>query len=375
MQILRILFAFTLAWFTQWAQGAEISEPTRPLIGAIRWDAWHGDQGVPGQAVRRSLSPVKYHWRLPFFAKVTGENQVHIDGTAQNVMDREIEYAADAGINYWAFVTYPEHDAMSLGLKRYLSSPRRKNIRFCLLTEASRWNSPTYVEWVTRLMQEPGYQTVLQNRPLLYLGFLDQAQIVSHWKDAQGFRAVLDTLRTTLRAKGLGNPYLVILDFSAAQGAQWAAQLGGDAISSYATTYAPRAATPYLELAQADLRFWEACRATGTAVVPIVTAGWDRRPRIEQPVPWETWQQPGVGLDQYVAVATPAELAEHLKASLDWLAQHAATAPARTSLVYAWNENDEGGWIVPTLQDGAVRLEAIKSMLQIYRQERPPGQK
>jgi len=342
-------------------------ETTHPLVGAIRWDAWHGEHGVPGKAVEHALSPAKYHWRLPFFAVVTGEDQVSIDGTAQEVMDREIAYAAGAGLDYWAFVTYPEGDAMSLGLQRYLSSRQREKIGFCLLTEAPRWHDPAFVERVTRLMQEPGYQTVLQHRPLLYLGFLDEAQIAKQWTTVQAFREVLDTLRMTLRAKSMGDPYLVILDFSPTHGAKWVEQLGGDAISSYTMPYAPHAATPYQQQAQADTKFWEACRATGTAVVPIVTAGWDRRPRIERPMPWETWQQPGVGLDKYVETATPQELSEHLKDSLEWMAQHSAAAPACTSLIYAWNENDEGGWIVPTLQDGTARLDAIRMMLQANR--------
>lgn len=298
---------------------------------------------------------------------MNGDDHVSIDGTSQELMDREIAYAADPGLDYWTFVTYNEHDTMSLGLTRYLSSQQRKIIRFCLLTEASRWNDPAFVERVTQLMQEEGYQTVLQNRPLLILGFLNEADIVTHWKTTQAFRAVLDILRTPLRAKGLGDPSLVILDFSAEQGDKWAKQLGGEAISSYTTPYTPHAATPYRQLAQADIQFWDACRATGTVVVPIVTAGWDRRPRIERRVPWETWQQPGVGLDKYVEAATPQELAEHLKESLDWMAQHAATTPARTSLIYAWNENDEGGWIVPILRDGSARLDAINTVLQTYR--------
>jgi len=48
-------------------KGADtIIKPTHPLVGAIRWDAWHGEQDSPGKAVQYSLSPTKYYWRLPF---------------------------------------------------------------------------------------------------------------------------------------------------------------------------------------------------------------------------------------------------------------------------------------------------------------------
>lgn len=342
-------------------------QQSRPLIGAIRWDAWHGDRSTPGIAVQKALGPAKYHWRLPFFATVRGDDDVVIDGTDQTVMDQEIEFASVAGIDYWAFVTYNENDAMSLGLKRYLSSPQRAGINFSLIIEASRLFNPEFTAWIIRLMQEPGYQTVLQNRPLLYLGFIDEAAVEKQYGNLQAFRQTVDDLRATLRTKGLADPYLVIMDFDPAQGKKWIELLDGNAISSYATTYAPEEATPYTRLAQADVQLWEACRASGMSVVPIVTSGWDRRPRIERPMPWETWQQPGVGLDCYTTAATPQELADHLKTALDWMAQHPATTPAQASLIYAWNENDEGGWIVPTHQDGPARLTAIAAMLKTHR--------
>ncbi len=33
-------------------------------------------------------------------------------------------------------------------------------------------------------------------------------------------------------------------------------------------------------------------------------------------------------------------------------------------LIYAWNENDEGGWLTPTLYDGNARLEAVRRVLK-----------
>jgi len=55
----------------------------RPVVGAIRWDAWHGKRGVPGRAVEASLAPAKWHYRLPFFAKAVSESEVSIDGASQ----------------------------------------------------------------------------------------------------------------------------------------------------------------------------------------------------------------------------------------------------------------------------------------------------
>jgi hypothetical protein len=74
----------------------------RPLVGAIRWDAWQ-DNGSVRAAVEKALAPSQWHYRLPFFARITGLNSVQIDGNSQAIMDQEIDYAAKAGIDYWAF--------------------------------------------------------------------------------------------------------------------------------------------------------------------------------------------------------------------------------------------------------------------------------
>ena len=335
----------------------------RPIVGAIRWDAWHGEQGTPGLAVQRSLAPRQWHTRLPFFAKVLGDGQVSIDGSAQAVMDQEIAYAASAGLDYWAFVTYPPESSMSLGLKRYLASTKRRLIRFCLITECSRWRDPKYVGRLATLMAEPGYLLVLDRRPVLYLGFIQDAKLQAHWGGAGGFRRTIDGLRAAARKKGLANPYIVVMDPNPQRGKSWLEKLGCDAISSYAVQGGAREA-PYAALAQYAERFWERCAATGAHTVPTVMAGWDRRPRVARPVPWEKWQKPGVGMDKYYEAPTPKELAAHLQRAVRWLQSHPTQAPAALAIIYAWNENDEGGWLVPTLAEGNARLEAIRPILR-----------
>ncbi len=70
----------------------------RPLVGAIRWDAWTG--GAVTEQVKKTLGPRKYHDRLPWFAEVIDDQTVEIDGGHQTVMDREIDFASEAGLDY-----------------------------------------------------------------------------------------------------------------------------------------------------------------------------------------------------------------------------------------------------------------------------------
>lgn len=334
----------------------------KPLVGAIRWDAWHGAKGMPGLAVQEALGPSRWRNRVPFFGKVVDDDHVLIDGTDQGVMDREIDYAASAGLDYWGFLLYQPADPMSIGLARYLSSRRRDRIRFCAVTECSRWGDPAFFDRLSDLMTEPGYVKVLDGRPVIYLGFIKQETVAKTWGDEAGYRRAIDRFRSDAIRKGAGNPYLVIMDFNPAAGRRWLDVIGADALSAYATSGGGMAA-PYAALAAHAEQFWQRCADTGAAVAPIVMSGWDRRPRVLRPMPWETWQKAGVGLDKYYEPPTPAELAAHLGRALAWIDAHPIEAAARLALIYAWNENDEGGWLMPTLGEGTARLDALRAVL------------
>jgi hypothetical protein len=312
-------------------------------VGAIRWDAWHGDKSEVGKSVERSLAPEKWHARLPFFAQDLPGGGVRIDGANQTVMDREIQYARSAGLHYWAFVLYGENDAMSLGLKNYLASTQKQGLRFCLIAEVSRWK-PEVFGRIATLMARPEYQRTPDGRPLLY--------ILDNNTNAD---LAIDRFRTQVP----GNPYIVIQNGNPTRATALRLQSNADAIGAYAYQRGTTNAS-YSQLVQEVEQFWEACRKTGSQVVPIVMSGWDRRPRIEHPVPWEHYQQPNVGLDKFYGPATPTELTRHLKDALSWIGTHPDTTPAKAVLIYAWNENDEGGWLVPTRGDADWRLKAVR---------------
>ncbi len=333
-----------------------------PIIGAIRWDGWHSNRSQVGLVVENTLGPREYHFRLPFYAKIIDDGHVQIDGTAQEIVDREIDYAAAAGLDYWGFVTYDPKDALSLGLQRYLQSKKRNKINFCLVTEYGRWRNPAFVERIADMMRSPSYQKVLGNRSLLYLGFV-RADTLQEPRQIEAFRRVVDGLRERVVNQGLEQPYIVLMDFSPEQGRKWAEAFGADALSSYAI--APGGGTlPYARLAESAEKFWDQCKAQNKQVVPIIMTGWDRRPRIARPHPWEPWQKPGVGMDNYYEQARPEEIAAHTENAVKWIKTHRAAAEAQTAIIYAWNEFDEGGWLAPTLKDGDARLRALAKVLK-----------
>ena len=245
------------------------------VVGAIRWDAWTG--GNITNQVEKTLSPQKYHNRLPWFAEIINKNTVKINGGTQAIMDREIGFASDAGLDYWAFLIYKPNNSLSKSLDLYLKSKKRKNINFCIILHNTLEVSES--EWLKErdrlisLMKEPGYQKVLGNRPLLY-AFQGASLNFERFKD----------FLSTAKKKNV-NPYCVFMYGNPPEDYKKSSRYGFDAVSAYA--YSSKKKT-YSELVHSvEDGFWKYAAQSKVPFVPLVTAGWDKWPRVETPVSWE----------------------------------------------------------------------------------------
>lgn len=368
------------------AQAAASAAPAQPapggdvaarraacVVGAIRWDAWHGERGGPGKVVEKTLGPKHWHHRLPFYGREVSDTKVEARADSQAVMDQEIAYAHAAGIDYWAFVTYPPEDPMSLGLRLYLSSRHKADIRFCLSLQGGWLARGGPADWPNKVAEyvgyfkDPCYQRVAGGRPLLYIFVADQMVGPGKFESWDAARRALDELRRAAAAAGTAAPYLVIQGFWPPNDRETIQKLGADAISAYALSGGSKEGRPYAALARQARDFWDRGRQTGAKVVPIASAGWDRRPRVENPVPWED----GPGNADFFLAPTPQELAASVREAVEWNAAHPDAAEANAVILYAWNELDEGGWIVPTLSEGTARLDAIGEALRALRAAPP----
>jgi hypothetical protein len=346
----------------------------RPLVGAIRWDAWYAPGSTVTTAVQKSLAPEKYRWRLPFFAETHKGTDPVLPAISQLEMDLEIRQASFAGLDYWAFLAYGEGDPMSSALSKYLESSNSNKIKFCLFSELNRWGTATnpapLIAEHLALMKRKEYVRVSDERPLYYLGFITQKSIKERFGGADGLRRQIGKFREQCLAATGGNPYIVLAGtFSEID--EWAS-LGGDAIGAYAISD-PRGAGSFASLAQLVEQRWHQMEKHGLPVVPTVMAGWDRRPRIEHPVPWETGQKPGAGMESYFEAPAPEELANHLRRAVQYTESQSKDRKAPAVLIYAWNENDEGGWLLPTFPCDTRRLEAAHVALGAGHQTSNPG--
>jgi len=344
------------------AKASAEERAARPLVGAIRWDAWTG--GEITQQVERTLGPAKYHFRLPWFAEVPGPDRARIDGSPQAVMDREIGFAADAGLDYWAFLIYGQNSSMSAALAQYLKSEKKQRVKFCVILHGSlsaapeQW--PDERERLVRLMREPTYLKVLGDRPLVYMfhdGFVTSDKV-----------GRLKELREAAGQAGL-NPYMVYMGWNPKADFQAASPVGFDAVSAYAFSSSGRF-DRYEQLAQAtEQSYWQAALTAKVPLIPLVTTGWDKRPRIDNPVSWEKGQDYHTEV-RWIDPPQPGEIAAHLKRGLQFVTTHADLCPARAIIIYAWNEYDEGGWLAPTRgADGKPNDERLRAVRNVLRGE------
>jgi hypothetical protein len=326
------------------------------LAGAIRWDAWIGDLGSGlvdaqsvGLQVERSLNPHQYHYRAPFFSREIGTDSIQIRGTTQAIMDQEIGYAKNAGIDYWAFCWYPPHSGLDTARQLYLASEHRNDVKWCVIMGTSEFNDYNDGKWLIDRFKEFNYQKVAGGRPLVYI-FGNTRSVT---------RSQLDSLRAWSVTGGLPSPYFAIMEFDANTASAMADSLGADALSSY-ISWKGRNGEPYDSvIPQSDLNGWESYSKTGRQVIPWVTSGHNTKPRIDHPVTWTK-----VPADEWVADGTPEQIANNIQNALGWIKDHPGSTQANAFIIYAWNENDEGGWICPTLGNNTSRLDAVKHALE-----------
>jgi hypothetical protein len=429
--------------------------PVTPvMIGAVRWDAWYGAPGQPmwenkwtsivGKTVTGDMADPKWHYRLPFFAKVanngTKDVSVTADGNSTAVMEKEIKYAVDYGLSFWSFCQYPigckdydpaEADCpkiqccaanyqLSYALERYLEADNRHLLNFSLTLQGSNWfpssdhgGNETIVEEAARYVryfEMPNHHKVLGGRPLIFvLG-----------TNSKNFQQGLDEIKKQTKAAMGVEPYVTLMSNNPPGAWAQAQAMGMDAVSAYAVRRNPdkAAAYPFNEgIAIPEAQSWAAVAKEGGKMIPSVTPGWDPSPREHIDLPWgdqghvscveklghecyvkvsrRHHVQPGVQtvldltliyyihcvtyldflphflhLDltrRHISVGslthqdpTMSELTEHTTNAVAFALANQGTVEANAVIIGAWNENDEGHWVVPSLLAGTEKLEAIQ---------------
>ncbi|MFN4132224.1 MAG: glycoside hydrolase family 99-like domain-containing protein [Caldimicrobium sp.] len=344
--------------FLFWA-GVSFAESFCPLIGAIRWDAWHGKTGKVGQYVEKVLSDPKWYYRLPFCSEIM-EDSININCATVEAMNKEVEYANYGKIDYWAFLVYPPNSEMSEQLKLYLSNTQKFKPKFTVIIEFGRYSPQNFRDrndYYLEIMKKNTYLKI-NNRPVVFIFNIDEKRLQDLWGEEENFKMVINDLTTKVKEAGFDKPYYIVMDFNPEKASKWVDMFGFDAISTYATHPGKRGT--YQDLVKHTQKEWERAKRTGKTVIPIVMSGWDPRPRGENPPPWATKEYIKKAGEVYFLGPTPEDISQHVRKAINWAKEN--NSPL--IIIYAWNEFDEGGWIMPTLLNGSERLRAIREVIE-----------
>lgn len=360
MKMLKVMAWYCMAVLIPLLYGCgedgELPSPdeTRPSVGAIRWDGWVGDLNKAGLEVEYTMGPPKYHYRAPFYSKKIAGDSIQCRATSQEIIDREIAYAKQAGLDYWAFCWYPPHTGLDTARQLYLASRHKNDINWCVILGTNPFDYAVDGKWLTERFREQNYQKVQGGRPLVY--------VFPSGTTGQD----IEKLTALATGASLPAPYVVAMAFDGNSADSIAKTIGADAISCYASTYNYATGEQYdgepyyPNVEKSDEAGWTKYQATGNKIVPWVTAGWSPRPRIERSVSWGAFYKE----NGWAADGSPEEVARNLENAINWSKSHPDVTEANTILIYAWNEFDEGGWLCPTEGDGTKRVDALKNILK-----------
>ena len=303
----------------------------KPLLGAIRWDAWYGhnanDTNILLQ-VEKSLSPKEYHFRAPFFSTVTEDGKIYIPQYTFDTFEKEMEYAVKAQIDYFAYVWYD--GAMGICRRMHGQSKYRNQVKLCPCLDGNAINKEYARNEISELLEKDFFMTVLDGRPLMYY--------FGNGRNQADIQREIAFYKDVCRKKNIPEPYAVIMNNS------WGDVLahGGDAVSKYAV--GAQDGLPFAGLMDKTRKVWEWWLNDNGHIVPIISAGWHSKTRYDNPVKWMT-----VPENSWGGYATGEQIAELTRDAFDFIKEHPENCEANTAIIYAWNEHDEGGWICPTI--------------------------
>lgn len=364
-----------------WSFRTEYSNRNRPLLGVIRWDMYSGMSSTPDQELGYLpgdygfLAPEKWNWRAPFFCRYTNDvpwidheangavgplwfNYPYEFSLTQEATDDEIAFAgtAGAGIDYWIFGTLPASAGRNgwglyWNLDAFLESERKLEMNYALmyrLDSVDDWAEyDVAVEEMVWHAKQSNYQTVVNGRPLIYLiRYKDLSVTLGDPEDGSSvanLAAALQELRDSFAAAGLPDPYVVGSRVAANvyDDGNWIDGAGFNAGSDYRPAYGASAAgTTFSTLPDTLQPYWDLNgEQLSAALVPAIVCGADNRPRYES----------GYGLPAFYQEPEPGDLTKLLNRAMNYVVGHRDECEANTVLMYAWNENSEGGYLCPTI--------------------------
>ncbi len=336
------------------------------ILGVLRWDM-HDDTGVTPQE-QGFLKD--WHKRWPFYAKLENGRLTFRRYDMARRMQLEINYAQKAGIDYWIFngparTLVPNGFGLHKSLYAYLRNKSNHKVNFVQalfagenarakgIVNCRRDHTEKQMKEILQRMKNARWQhvTIKGGRRPLFVVLKPELYI-----GRMGMKNLVEYIRWACEREGLGNPYIVAQSIeNTARYAKALKQAGFDAINDYGPTDGagthPRDKAMSYKGATAALKArLKRDSKLGIDLVPYGSLNWYPWPRSGGKQAYHHHQNP----------KNKKEVVERVK----MIAQIAADTPAKTMMLYSWNENSEGVGVVPKLgNDGQAvtfYLDSIK---------------
>jgi len=351
-----------------WNAKAQKAKPNMKL-GAYYFAGWAGkspyDDGTPEHAWAKGMPT---HFTKKLATEFSGRTPVWgwRDDTPE-LMERQIDLAADNGITYFSFCWYwkdtkgpinvsaIEKDSKHIPMYMFMDAKNNSRMEYCLLIANHRGAEIIGTEawkqaadyWIENYFKHPRYLKS-EGKPVVMI-FLPGGA------DKDGLAYLQEA------AKKAGFPGVLVA------GCGNSSVENGFQVQTVYNTKPTKGLNltdiyPFKMLADWNISVWNSYNKPGMPYIPCVTAGWDRRP-------WEAKDGEGLGAGSQVSAhfdrGTPGDLKKYMKSLVKWMDAHPdKTTKDRLAIIYAWNEIGEGGWLVPCKDDPkGSYLKAIKKIV------------
>ena len=363
--------------FTGW--GVPTVDNGEPLFGVQRWDMYSGKGTTQGQELgyvpgeQGFLKPEEWHYRAPFFCRKTAD----VDGVEhpadagplwfnypfdqellQEAMDQEIDFATDAGIDFFIF-NGPTRTLFANGwelhnnLDAYLNNTREDKTKFVFALyghdaiDYGRTKVKLMLDEIVAYMQLPSWQNVMGNRPLVPvlwpLQFEQMLADHSSTEEKMTLAEFVELIRTRVMEAGLENPYIVAQAINRSYEHSSTFQSAGfDAFTDYQGGYGGAEASrdqgpAYATATQSMIQNYHDNFLGKMPFVPPM------------PIGMYAWPRATSTFFYHYREPLPGDVKDRLEKTIDFLKSHPEECDARVIFCYSWNEHSEGGAICPTM--------------------------
>ena len=332
------------------------NDPDYISLGMYYFDAWSAQSGHTWAGTDPWASIDRLQEREPWLG--------WYDQSSPGIVKQQVDWMIDYGIDFIVFTFYYESWASSatrirptVGLFKYLESPRRNEIDFAILwCNGGSYNFPTSTTewerivdyWLDNFLLKPEYKRI-DGKPVIFVwsNFITKAVDIGFDSSA----AMLDRAKELARAKGLEGLYFVlcITPVGAYQTLyDDALSTGFDAFTAYNWPVQPdyhATANFYKTGWQRILDMPKVANGQMPLFLPLL-AGFDNRP----------WG------GSYACFSTPDQFEAHLIDGRDRILANPAQT-MHTAIICAWNEHGEGSVIEPTKE---YKFEYLERIMKVF---------